>query len=381
MGPLRLGRRLAGPRGPGDGARRLRDRGDRAARPAGPGPARPVAPDRVLPDPLARRRARERVRRPGRPERLPGRLGAARSCSSGRWSGSRSWRPRSRPGRRPAAAWTSARSSAAPVPRMLPYLVAAALLVVALVAPARSRPRPASAGCSSAASSCWSAARPWFLAIATAFVLALATFVLQPPAEFRDRSFFGVTEVLRVAERRADAADERHDGPRLAVDRSRQGAHAAELLRPQRSGRRPVRDHAADAEATRTVGVAGLGGGALATYADAATAMTFFEIDPVVIEVASDPRYFTYLSDAPTRPTVVEGDARLSFEDEPDRPLRPADHGCVLLGLGAGPPPDRRGDRRRDPDHEAGRHCSSSTSRTATTTSPRRSRPRSRRRA
>ena len=45
--------------------------------------------------------------------------------------------------------------------------------------------------------------------------------------------------------------------------------------------------------------------------------MTFFEIDPVVIQVASDPRYFTYLSDAPTRPTVIEGDARLSFENEP----------------------------------------------------------------
>ncbi len=46
--------------------------------------------------------------------------------------------------------------------------------------------------------------------------------------------------------------------------------------------------------------------------------MTFFEIDPVVIEVASDPRFFTYLADAPIRPTVIEGDARLSFEDEPD---------------------------------------------------------------
>jgi spermidine synthase len=67
-----------------------------------------------------------------------------------------------------------------------------------------------------------------------------------------------------------------------------------------------------------TVGVAGLGGGALATYADQAASLTFFEIDPVVIEVASDPRYFTYLADAPTRPTVIEGDARLSFEDEPD---------------------------------------------------------------
>ena len=38
-------------------------------------------------------------------------------------------------------------------------------------------------------------ARPWFLVAATALVLALATFVLQPLAEFRARSFFG-TEVL-----------------------------------------------------------------------------------------------------------------------------------------------------------------------------------------
>ena len=36
-----------------------------------------------------------------------------------------------------------------------------------------------------------------------------------------------------------------------------------------------------------------------------------------MIEVASDPRYFTYLADVTPRPTVVEGDARLSFEDEP----------------------------------------------------------------
>ena len=45
--------------------------------------------------------------------------------------------------------------------------------------------------------------------------------------------------------------------------------------------------------------------------------MTFFEIDPVVVEVASDPRFFTYLSDAPERPSVVLGDARLSLVDEP----------------------------------------------------------------
>ena len=37
-----------------------------------------------------------------------------------------------------------------------------------------------------------------FLTLTTAVVLILATFVLAPPAVFRDRSFFGVTEVLRT---------------------------------------------------------------------------------------------------------------------------------------------------------------------------------------
>jgi spermidine synthase len=45
--------------------------------------------------------------------------------------------------------------------------------------------------------------------------------------------------------------------------------------------------------------------------------MTFFEIDPIVIEAASDPRLFTFLSDAPRRPNVVLGDARLSLAGEP----------------------------------------------------------------
>jgi spermidine synthase len=55
----------------------------------------------------------------------------------------------------------------------------------------------------------------------------------------------------------------------------------------------------------------------LAAYATKDVDMTFFEIDPVVISVASDPRYFTYLSDAPRRPAIVEGDARLSIQAQP----------------------------------------------------------------
>jgi len=44
--------------------------------------------------------------------------------------------------------------------------------------------------------------------------------------------------------------------------------------------------------------------------------MTFYEIDPVVVRVASDSRFFSYLSDAPNRPAIVLGDARLSLAAE-----------------------------------------------------------------
>ena len=203
--------------------------------------------------------------------------------------------------------------------RMAPYLVAAALLIVALVA---------TGALATEAGIRWLlvggvillvGARPWFLAIATAFVLALATFVLQPPAEFRDRSFFGVTEVLESPNGELTLL---MNGTTV---HGSQATDPAKARTPQsyyvRSG--PVGDlfavtAAAGADGIpAAVGIAGLGGGALATYADADTSMTFFEIDPVVIEVASDPRFFTYLSDVTPRPTVVEGDARLSFEDEP----------------------------------------------------------------
>ena len=160
-------------------------------------------------------------------------------------------------------------------------------------------------------------ARPRFLTLATTFVLALATFVLQPPAEFRDRSFFGVTEVLQSPDGKLTLL---MNGTTVHGSQSTDPAHVHD---PQtyytRNG--PAGDLfalLAPTSAERAVGVAGLGAGALASYADPSMKMTFFEIDPVVIQVASDPRYFTYLSDATSRPIVVEGDARLSFANVPD---------------------------------------------------------------
>jgi len=76
----------------------------------------------------------------------------------------------------------------------------------------------------------------------------------------------------------------------------------------------------ADAPGSR-VAVIGLGAGGMASYADRADTWTYYEINPAVVRVATDPRFFTFLRDAfpdPSRLSIVLGDARLRLADAPD---------------------------------------------------------------
>lgn len=66
------------------------------------------------------------------------------------------------------------------------------------------------------------------------------------------------------------------------------------------------------------VGAVGLGAGSLAGYVRPGQAWTYFEIDPVVVRLARNERYFTYLRDAPVPVRIVLGDARLSLSHEPE---------------------------------------------------------------
>jgi hypothetical protein len=50
------------------------------------------------------------------------------------------------------------------------------------------------------------------------------------------------------------------------------------------------------------VAAVGLGAGSVACYRTAGQAWTFYEIDPAVVRIASDPRYFTYLKDCALTP-------------------------------------------------------------------------------
>jgi len=69
----------------------------------------------------------------------------------------------------------------------------------------------------------------------------------------------------------------------------------------------------------KRIAAVGLGSGSVACYGEAGQRLTFFEIDPVVVAFASDPKYFSYVAECgEIRPDFVLGDARLTLAHEPD---------------------------------------------------------------
>jgi len=68
----------------------------------------------------------------------------------------------------------------------------------------------------------------------------------------------------------------------------------------------------------KPVAATGLGAGTIATYAMQGQEWDFYDIDPAIVRIASDPRYFTFLSDC-TKASyrVILGDARLRLREAP----------------------------------------------------------------
>ena len=65
------------------------------------------------------------------------------------------------------------------------------------------------------------------------------------------------------------------------------------------------------------VGVIGLGAGTLACYAQPGQSWTFYEIDPLVAAIATNPRQFTFLSRCKPDAAIRIGDARLLIDQAP----------------------------------------------------------------
>lgn len=135
------------------------------------------------------------------------------------------------------------------------------------------------------------------------------------------RSFFGV---LRISETYAPGLG----GPVRMLAHGTT-LHGAQALNPEFRCRPLVyytplspigqvfRGLAAERPALR-IGAVGLGTGSVAAYVRPGDRLTFFEIDPLVVRVASDRRNFTYVSDcAAGTVDFVVGDARLTLAEQP----------------------------------------------------------------
>ncbi len=151
--------------------------------------------------------------------------------------------------------------------------------------------------------------------------LMLASALTQEAGDRRltTRSFFGVLRIV-------DTGDERHllHGTTLhGTQRVAERAGCEPMAYYVREG--PLGDvfraHRAAGRGGRSVAI-GLGAGSVACYSAPDEPWRIIEINPDVIEIASDERWFTYLTHAPSeRIEVTLGDGRLGVLEEEDGSL------------------------------------------------------------
>lgn len=155
--------------------------------------------------------------------------------------------------------------------------------------------------------------RPVRFALALGAVLAANGLYAStnPNTLHRERSFFGVLEVERWGDSHRLVHGTTMHGMQ-SLDPARRGEPLTYYHRQGPIGQvMAARERAGD---LRGIAVIGLGTGTMAAYGGPGRRVTFYEIDPAVVRIAGDPRYFTYLRDCRERGGVVDivlGDARL----------------------------------------------------------------------
>lgn len=125
-----------------------------------------------------------------------------------------------------------------------------------------------------------------------------------------DRSFFGVHRVIESGRQVQLVHGNTIHG---IQDRDRP---SEPLTYYSRSG--PVGQLLSGDRRFKSVALVGLGVGSIAAYGEPGDKYTYFEIDPVVEQLAKDERYFTFLKDTRADLGVVLGDARLTLALEPN---------------------------------------------------------------
>jgi len=146
-------------------------------------------------------------------------------------------------------------------------------------------------------------------------VLALGVVLSTGAFVHAERTFFGVYRVI-------EEEGNRHALVRGTTIHGRQDADRPDVPLTYYHPTGPIGQWftvwADDAEA-HEVAVVGLGAGALAAYGRAGDEMDFYEIDPAVVDMASDPELFTYVGDTPAEVEMIVGDGRLELAATEER--------------------------------------------------------------
>jgi hypothetical protein len=154
--------------------------------------------------------------------------------------------------------------------------------------------------------------------VAVAVLMGEVAFAYNHEAIFQERSFFSASRVVHVADE--DANFLLHGNTN----------HGAQSLKPgyerwvlpyhppgspmEQAYRTASKHHGADA----TFAVLGLGVGGHACFASEGQFMRFFEIDPVVEKIATNPKYFDFMERCEGTYDVVMGDGRIMLQKEKD---------------------------------------------------------------
>ncbi len=167
----------------------------------------------------------------------------------------------------------------------------------------------------------WHPALPVLIAMACiiAAVLSMRVMTRTQPGVRELRNFYGILKVhdLTAPDGKGDMRYLTHGGTRHGQQFTAPERRATPTTYYGRASGAGILLEELAAQPKLHVGIIGLGAGVLAAYGRPGDTYRYYEINPLVIDIAQ--REFTFLADSRAASEIVRGDARLMLEREADQ--------------------------------------------------------------
>jgi hypothetical protein len=159
---------------------------------------------------------------------------------------------------------------------------------------------------------------PLGAALALVLAMPIGPAIDKLQAAWSGRSFFGVVRVVNSEGNEAVSGKARMLLHGTTLHGS-QSLEEGKSLIPQTyyAASTPIGQSFRMFSDARQVGVVGLGIGSTACYRQEGQTWRFYEIDPLVVNLALNPKWFTFLSSCQPKADIVVGDARIQLASEP----------------------------------------------------------------